>query len=76
MHFIYIFLSEQKQLNSLVVRTEYLATSKYFLLIIIRTSLLWIGTPNRICQPFLFLIYSYRPTKFRVLVINTPNGNM
>lgn len=52
MHFIYFFSSEQKQLNSLAVRTEYLATSKYFLFIIIRTSLLWIGTPNRIFQPF------------------------
>lgn len=51
MHFIYFILSEQKQLNSLAVRTQYLTTSKYFLLIIIRPSLLWIGTPIRVFQP-------------------------
>lgn len=51
MHFIYFILSEQKQLNSLAARTQYLTTSKYFLLIIIRPSLLWIGTPIRVFQP-------------------------
>jgi hypothetical protein len=52
MHFIYFILSEQKQLNSLAVMTQYLTTSKYFLLIIIiRPSLLWIGTPIRVFQP-------------------------
>ena len=52
MHFIYFILSEQKQLNSLAVMTQYLTTSKCFLLIIIiRPSLLWIGTPIRVFQP-------------------------
>jgi hypothetical protein len=51
MHFIYFILSEQKQLNSLAVMTQYLTTSKCFLLIIIiRLSLLWIGTPIRVFQ--------------------------
>ena len=64
------FLPEQKHFF-LSIRTQYVTTSKDFLLIIIR--------PIRVFQPFetvqeSILIYSCHQIKFRVLDIDITNG--